>query len=120
MTASRINPAYRLGIRLDLWLSSFITAYCEVAYHGAVVLEQAGILTLWALVHWSYARSLFDRESYFLYEQRGHIEVSVESYRDSLAEHMSLHRHRMLNFLVEKMAYISKQLHARGCGMVIS
>jgi serine/threonine protein kinase len=68
LKVNRINSKETLLRRLNVFLRGLLVNDCLNAFHGALIMEEAGLKTLKPLACWTYREHLLYRSSYFLFE----------------------------------------------------
>jgi serine/threonine protein kinase len=112
MKVSRLHPDERLGRKLDWYLRRLRKDYGREAFNGALWLQAAGINTARPVACWSYGKSWWDRESYFLYER---VEgESIDRYIERSRHAASPYQRLVSTCMVEKVVEMTKHLHTRG------
>ena len=108
------SPAYGLGRRFNLMVNRLFSDYGKRGFEGTLLLEAIGIPTIRAIAYWTYRRSRWRFDSYFLY-QREPADMTVLEFRRAV-EQGTLPR--ALSGLVprmhKKMAQITRSLHDAG------
>lgn len=113
LKTAAIDPAYPLIWKLGLFGTGLVYDYTRIAFEGALTLERAGVATIRAVAYWTYRRSLFDKESHFLYEVV-EAQGSVGQYQRDLGPVPTPEEQHRLSRWVEQMAHITRRLHEAG------
>lgn len=69
MKVAWVNPEYRLGRRINVWISQRLRNSALRAVAGAMALAEHGVRTIRPVACWTWRPSFFRMEQYFLYEK---------------------------------------------------
>jgi hypothetical protein len=112
MKVTRLDPQESVWRRIDWYQRRLRKDYAEVAFYGALQLEEAGIGTAKPVAYWSCGTSWWNRESYFLYE---HVEArTIDSYTEEASAYPTSCGKLVLRGMIEKTIEMVRCLHAHG------
>lgn len=111
MKVSQISQHYKLGRKINLFLTSLFKDYNHRSYVGSVQLQQAGVDTIMPIAYWTFKSSFLKRKSYLLYQKvESHLTVN------DLCKHILQSKVKNKDILIETIASqcadIVKKVHA--------
>ncbi len=113
LKVSWANPAYGWARRFNIRIVQLFRDYAKSAFLGALALDRVGIRTIQPLAYWRYARSIFNVESYLLYE-RYPAEGSVLDLVRDVERHPTPLNRRKLDAMIDQLADMVRCMHDHG------
>lgn len=112
MKVTKLDPRESLWRKIDWYQRKLRKNYAEIAFRGALRLENAGIDTGKPVAFWSYGTSWWNEESYFLYE---HVDAGrIGRYNKSALSVTWRFEQLIFRCMVEKTIAMVRRLHAHG------
>ena len=108
------NPTYRLGRRINLMVNRWFYDYGKRGFEGTLSLEAIGVPTYRAIGYWTYWRTMWMVDSYFLYEDEP-ADMTVFEFRRAVESgELPDALKKVVPRMHREMARITRKLHDNG------
>lgn len=111
MKVSQISQHYRLGRKINLFLTSLYKDYNYRSCISSIRLQQAGVDTIMPIAYWTFGSSLLNRKSYLLY-QKVESELTVFELCKHILQSEMTNKDMLIETIANRCAGIVKKIHA--------
>lgn len=111
MKVSQISSHYKLGRKINLFLTSLFKDYNYRSYISSIRLQQAGVDTIMPVAYWTFRSSLLNRKSYLLY-RKVESELTVFELCKHILKSEVTNRDVLIETIANRCVGIVKKIHA--------
>lgn len=111
MKVSQISQHYKLGRKINLFLTSLFKDYNYRGYISSLRLQQAGVDTIMPIAYWTSKSSLLNRKSYLLY-QKVESELTVFELCKYILQSEVPNKNVLVETIANRCVGIVKKIHA--------
>ena len=111
MKVSEISKHYKLGRKIDLFLTGLFKDYNYKSYMGSLRLEHAGVDTIKPIAYWTFRSSWWNRKSYLLY-QKVEGEITVTELCSYILQSDVTNKDALIKTIAIRCVDLVKEIHA--------
>ncbi|MCY4420056.1 MAG: hypothetical protein OXC42_02210 [Gammaproteobacteria bacterium] len=111
MKVSEISRHYKLGRKIDLFLTGLFKDYNYKSYMGSLRLQRAGVDTIKPIAYWTFRATWWNRKSYLLY-QKVEGEITVTELCGYILQSDVANKDALIKSIAVRCADLVNEIHA--------
>ena len=111
MKVSEINKHYKLGRKINLFLTSLFKDYNCRSYIGSLRLQQEGVDTIMPIAYWTFRASWLNHKSYLLY-QKVESDLTVHELCRLILQSKATDKTILIKMIANRCVDLVKKIHA--------